>query len=206
MAPIASAARVILASGSRSRRDMLTAAGLSFDVVPAPVDEPWIRDQFMAGKPSWSPPEVAEVLAKAKAEAVSRNSPDALVIGADQVLALGAELLHKAASRDEARATLVKLRGLEHALHAAVVLAHAGEIIWLETRSAKLKMRNFSSDFVDDYLTRAGTRVLDSVGCYQIESLGSQLFERIDGDHFTILGLPLIPLLEELRKREVIIA
>ena len=196
---------LILASSSRTRRDMLKAAGLQFEVMAADVDEAIIRD-ILRQDDEVEPGDVAELLASAKAEAVSRHRPGALVIGADQILSLGSEIINKAANAAEARATLMKLRGNRHELHSAVALAIDGGVVWTEVDTATLVMRKFSHEFLGDYLERAGGDVLHSVGCYQIEGLGVQLFERVSGDHFTILGLPLLPLLGELRKREVIVA
>lgn len=194
---------LILASGSRARREMMQAAGLRFEVIPADVDEATLREALL-GDTEVEPEDVAELLASAKAEAVSRNNPEALVIGADQVLALGSEIINKSADFDEARATLLKLRGVRHELHSAVAVAVGGEVVWTDIDSATLVMRKFSNEFLTGYLARAGGEVLQSVGCYQIEGFGVQLFERIDGNHFTILGMPLLALLAELRKRVVI--
>lgn len=189
---------IVLASASRARRELLAAAGVPFTVEPADVDEPAIRAQLPAGT---SPPRIAEVLARAKAENMSRQRPDSLIVGADQVLAFGDEILSKPANQAAARASLQKLRGQPHELHAAVALAEGGTVSWVHTATARLTMRPFSDAFLDDYLVRAGDRITQSVGAYELEGLGVQLFERIEGDYFTILGLPLLPLLEELRTR-----
>jgi septum formation protein len=198
------AKRLVLASGSRSRRQMLEAAGLTFTVAPADLDERAIRETLSTGDTQVDPADVAEVLARAKAEAISRKYSSAIVIGADQVLALGDEIFEKPAGLDGARAHLMQLSGRTHQLHSAVVLAEAGEIVWSHVDTASLAMRAFTSGFVGDYLSRAGPVVCESVGAYQLEGLGVQLFERIEGDYFTILGLPLLPLLGELRLRRVI--
>jgi len=137
---------------------------------------------------------------------VSRRHRGALVIGGDQVLALGPELLTKARDEAAARATLGKLKGRVHELHSAVALAADGKVLWSHTGTARLKMRDFSDAFLDEYVTRAGERIRQSVGAYELEGLGVQLFEAIEGDYFTILGLPLLPLLAELRAREMIAA
>ncbi|MGE5510684.1 MAG: Maf family nucleotide pyrophosphatase [Bacteroidota bacterium] len=197
---------LVLASGSRSRRQMLEAAGASFAVEPAEVDENAIRETLQAGDNAIDPADVAEVLARAKAEAVSRKRPDALVIGADQVLALDDEIFEKPRGLDGARAHLRRLRGRAHQLHSAVVLAERGEVVWSYADTADLTMRTFSDQFLDDYLRRAGPIVCESVGAYQLEGLGIQLFQRIEGDYFTILGLPLLPLLAELRTRGALAA
>ncbi len=196
--------RLILASKSRARKSMLEAAGLAFDVVPADIDERRLQDELLSDDDAAGAADIAEMLARTKAETVSRLHPDALVIGADQVLALGRELIDKPPDVAAARAALMRLRGASHQLIASVALAEAGEVGWTHTRSATLQMRRFSAGFLDSYLMRAGTRALDCVGAYELEGLGVQLFERIDGDYFTILGLPLMPLLTELRARGVV--
>ena len=148
--------------------------------------------------------EVAQALARAKAEAVSAKHPSAIVIGADQVLALGDELLDKPGSTAAARAQLARLRGKTHRLVSAVTIAVAGEAGWSHVGEAVLTMRAFSDAFLDRYVAAAGPRIAGIVGAYEIEGRGIQLFERVEGDHFTIIGLPLVPLLAELRSRGVI--
>jgi septum formation protein len=204
MTPKSSSSQIILASTSRARREMLAAAGVPFTVEAADVDEPAIRKKLLAGKPPATPQQIAEALARAKAEDVSRRHKGSLVIGGDQVLALGNELLTKARDEAAARATLGKLKGKTHELHSAVALAADGKVLWAHTGTARLKMRDFSDGFLDEYLTRAGDRIQQSVGAYELEGLGVQLFETIAGDYFTILGLPLMELLAELRAREMI--
>lgn len=203
---MAEALQLILASGSRARKDMLSAAGLAFDVVPADIDE----DAFTLAMTSESDfveaADIARALAAEKALAISRAHPDALVVGSDQVLALGRRLFSKASSLTEARATLTALRGQSHELISAVALASRGELLWQTVSSAELTMRSFSDAFLEDYLNRNGASILSSVGCYEIEGAGLQLFERVDGDHFTIMGLPLLPLFGELRGRGVVLA
>jgi septum formation protein len=196
---------VILASGSRTRRAVLEAAGLEFEVVPSGVDERAIREALLTGDETIDPADLAEVLARAKAEEVSRRNPDALVIGADQVLAFEGETLVKAVDFDAAREILLRLRGRTHQLHSAIALAEGGDATWTFIDTAHLTMRRFSIEFLGQYLARAGALTLESVGAYQIEGLGIQLFERIDGDYFTILGVPLLPLLAELRSRSVVV-
>lgn len=190
---------LILASASPFRRRMLESAGVSFKVTAAEVDEAALKcDLLRSGS---SPSRVAEALAVAKAEEVSRHEPRALVIGADQVLALGEELLSKPANVAAARAQLLYLRGKTHHLHTAVALATGGKAVWNHVETATLAMRPFSDAFLDDYLARVGDRVRRTVGAYEIEGVGIQLFERIEGDIFTIVGLPLLRLLAELRLR-----
>ena len=194
---------LILASGSKSRARVLEAAGLAFIVEPPGLDEAVMR-QAVSGKGSLSAHDVAEVLARAKAEAVSDLAPKAYVIGGDQVLALGNTIFSKPDSMEAARRQLLDLSGKTHTLHTAVAVATNGETIWAETTIATLTMRKLSPEFIGRYLAAAGDEVLSSVGAYQLESLGVQLFEKIDGDYFSILGLPLIPLLDTLRREGVI--
>jgi septum formation protein len=191
---------VLLASASPFRRRMLEAAGLSFRVVPADVDEPAIRQRIANADLA----RVAATLAEAKAVAVSEAYPDALVIGADQVLAIDDKLFNKPKDLDEAREQLKELRGEAHHLHTAAALAQAGKILWSHTETARLIMRSFSDAFLDRYLAEMGARVCHTVGAYEIEGCGIQLFERVEGDSFTIIGLPLLPLLAELRARGAI--
>lgn len=183
---------------------MLTAAGLRFDVVPAGIDEASIRSTIESETACAEPSDVASILASEKALFVSAQNPGAFVVGSDQVLALGSRMLSKSTTLDEARETLDRLRGRSHELVSAVALARDGEVLWTAVDSAEMAMRPFSDEFLGSYLAHAGSSVLGSVGCYELEGLGVQLFERIDGDYFTILGMPLLPLLAELRTRGVI--
>lgn len=198
-------ATLVLASASTTRRHLLAAAGVNVDIRPADVDEAGIRDALLAADAGVSHESVAGSLAEEKAKLVSAADPGALVIGADQVLSCEGRLYEKASTTAEARACLLSLRGKTHALHAAVVLARGGEVLWRHVATARLTLRAFSEAALDDYLARAGAQVLSSVGAYQIEGPAIQLFESIDGDHTTVLGLPLLPLLEELRRREVLV-
>src|SRR3972149_1450903 len=190
---------LILASASKSRARILEAAGLAFIVEPPGLDEGVMR-QAVSGERSLAPHDVAEVLARAKAEAVSDLARKAYVIGGDPGLALGDTILSKPESMEAARRQLLDLSGKSHTLHTAVAVATNGETIWAETTVATLTMRKLSPEFIGRYLAAAGEEVLSSVGAYQIESIGVQLFEKIDGDYFSILGLPLIPLLDTLRR------
>jgi septum formation protein len=194
---------LILASESKSRARILEAAGLAFIVEPPGLDEAVMR-QAVSGEKSLEPHDVAEVLARAKAEAVSDLAPKAYVIGGDQVLALGDVIFSKPDSMEAARRQLLDLSGKTHMLHTAVAVATGGETIWAETTMASLHMRKLSPEFIGRYLAAAGEEVLGSVGAYQLESLGVQLFDKIEGDYFSILGLPLIPLLDTLRREGVI--
>lgn len=195
---------IVLASASRARREMLAAAGVPFTIDPANLDEIALRNALLAEKKSVAPAHIAEALARAKAEDVSGRHGGSLVVAGDQVLAFGPELLTKAKDQAAARATLLKLRGREHELHSAVAFAEDGHVTWSRVETARLFMRDFSDAFLDDYLVRAGDRICQSVGAYELEGLGVQLFERLEGDYFTVLGLPLLPVLEELRARGVI--
>ena len=192
---------LILASASKSRARLLETAGLSFIVEPPGLDEAVMR-QAVSGE--LTPHDIAEVLARAKAEAVSDLARKAYVIGADQVLVCGETVYAKPDSMEAARRQLLDLSGKKHTLHTAVAVATNGETIWAETTVATLTMRKLSPAFIGRYLAAAGEEVLSSVGAYQIESLGVQLFNKIDGDYFSILGLPLIPLLDTLRREGVI--
>jgi len=194
--------RLVLASASPFRRRMLEAAGLSFAVAPANVDEAAVKDGLLRSGSSL--PAMAEALAVAKAEAVSTRLPDALVIGADQVLACGAELFNKPASVAEARRQLLHLRSKTHQLHTAVALAAQGRAVWTRVETASLAMRPFTHAFLCQYLAQVGENACRTVGAYEIEGPGIQLFDRIEGDMFSVIGLPLMPLLSELRARGVI--
>ncbi|MEQ1865449.1 MAG: Maf family protein [Micropepsaceae bacterium] len=195
---------LILASGSVTRLEMLRQAGVAVTVERANVDEASAIESLMAEKAK--PRDIADFLAELKAVRVSAQHPGAMVIGADQVLSLGTRIFQKPSTRAVAREHLLALRGQTHVLSSAVCVSRDGNIIWREVREARLTMRDFSDRFVDDYLQQAGEEILGSVGAYQVEKLGVQLFSRIEGDHFTILGLPLIPLLEFLRSHGILIA
>ena len=189
--------RIVLASGSPFRKAMLEAAGVDIDVMPAKIDERAV-EKTLEGSGA-SPEDVAQVLAEAKALDVSEKNPGRLVLGCDQTLSLGAELFHKPKDMEGARAHLLKLSGKTHQLNSAVVLARNGEAFWRYVGVANLTMRKLEPAFIGRHLARVGPMALNSVGAYQIEGEGIQLFEKIDGDHFTIVGLPLLPLLKELR-------
>lgn len=191
---------LVLASGSAARRSMLEAAGLAFEVDVPRVDEEGAKASLRAA--GLRPRDQADALAELKALSVSRSRPD-FVIGADQMLALGDEVFDKPKSPAEAREQLLRLRGQTHELITAAVVAREGSIIWRHVDTPKLKMRTFSDAFLDDYLSRAGENVLRSVGAYQLEGLGAQLFERVEGDYFSVLGLQLLPLLAFLREHGI---
>jgi septum formation protein len=191
---------LILASGSAARRQMLEVAGLGFEVEAPRVDEEAAKASLRAG--GLKPRDQADALAELKALSVSRQRPE-FVIGADQMLALGGEVFDKPKSVAEAREHLLRLRGQSHELITAAVVAREGAVIWRHIDTPKLKMRAFSDAFLDDYVARAGDDVLRSVGAYQLEGLGAQLFERVEGDYFSVLGLPLLPLLAFLREHGI---
>jgi septum formation protein len=176
---------------------MLRQAGLDFTVVPSDVDEGALKTELL--RQDTPAPAIAAALARAKAGEVARTRPDAWVIGADQVLAADGHLFDKAPDLAAAAAVLKQLAGRRHELHAAVCVMRDDALLWQHTGTAQMWMRALSDEFIAGYLDRAGPEVLWSVGCYQIEGLGVQLFERIEGDYFTILGLPLLPLLSFLR-------
>jgi septum formation protein len=196
--------KIILASGSQFRKRMLESAGVPISVVPATVDEPAARAQMARESRVGGPGEIALRLAQLKAEQVSRRHPEALVIGADQVLALGDNIFGKPADLASARAQLLQLHGRVHTLPTGVVLAKAGQMVWQHLGVVELEMRAFSASFLDTYLASAGPAICDTVGGYMLEGLGVQLFERIAGDYFTVIGLPLLPLLAELRQRDML--
>jgi septum formation protein len=195
--------QLILASSSKVRARLLEAAGLAFSVQPPGLDEHAMR-QTVGSTGALSPQDIAEVLARAKAEAVSELMRDAFVIGADQVLAFGDRILAKPDSMEAARKELLDLSGKSHSLHSAVALARNGITAWAYSGSSTLLMRALTPQFIGRYLAAAGEEVLSSVGAYQLEGLGIQLFEKIDGDYFSILGLPLLPLLDALRREGAI--
>jgi len=189
------AAPLVLASGSAVRRQLLEAAGISVEVRPASLDERAVE----ASAPNDDPSAVAALLARAKALRVARDVPGRLVVGADQTLALGRRRFDKPADHAAARAQLQALAGQTHELHAAVAVARDETVLFEHVAVARLTVRPLTDAFLDRYLEAAGAAVTASVGAYQLEALGVHLFERIEGDHFTILGLPLLPLLAYLR-------
>jgi septum formation protein len=191
---------LILASQSSARKTLLANAGLKFETVTADIDERGIQ---AASKLS-SPREIGLLLAREKAKAVSAHRPGSHVIGADQTLALGERLFNKPAGRAQALAQLRDLAGHSHELNSAIAVAHDGKIVFEDVSVACMTMRPMSEGELSAYLDAAGDAVTTSVGAYQLEGLGIHLFERIEGDHFTILGLPLLPLLAFLRRERLI--
>lgn len=193
---------IILASASQARAAMLRNAGVNCETFPARIDEEEIKLALRAE--GTSPRDQADALAEMKAVSVSRKAPGVLVLGADQILAKGAETFDKPKSVAEARNHLTQLRGERHQLLSAAVIALDGAPIWRHIGVARLAMRPFTDQFLDEYLDAIGDDVMTTVGGYKLEALGAQLFARIDGDYFTILGLPLIETLGFLRVRGVL--
>lgn len=194
---------LILASASGIRARLLREAGVRFGVRPPNVDEAKIKDHLRISGVDHEA--FADALAEAKALDVSMASPQALVLGCDQILVCGDRLFDKAHDTAEARQTLAFLRGKDHHLISACVLAQGGTPVWRYVERATLHMRDFSDEFLDAYLKDEGKLVLGAVGCYQLEGRGAQLFDKIKGDFFCILGLPLLPLLAALRQRGLVV-
>jgi septum formation protein len=192
--------KLILASTSRIRGELLAKAGITFDAMKPDVDETELKRQ----SPGLSPGDLAQNLAAAKAISVTNRYPNALVIGADQVLNLSGRAFDKPDSVEIARRQLTDLRGRRHVLETALCCAQDGKIVWQHLGQAGLTMREFSETFLTDYLREVGQDVTTSVGGYKLEGRGAQLFDRIEGDYFTILGLPLLPLLDFLRRKGVL--
>ena len=192
---------ITLASTSQSRRALLTNAGLSITCVSPKVDEASVKSSLLAeGR---SPRDIADALAELKALKISRQVPG-FVIGADQTLDIDGDLVDKAETIDHLRSILQNLRGKPHLLHSAVVIADNGQVIWRVVKTARLVMRSFSQDWLERYLESSGRQVMSSVGGYHLEAEGAQLFSEIEGDYFTILGLPLIEVLNYLRTTGVL--
>jgi septum formation protein len=191
---------LILASQSRARQLLLTNAGLDFEAIPADIDERTVQKDSGLSAPG----EIASLLAREKARFVSSQQPGRYVIGADQTLALGERLFSKPASRIQAAEQLRALAGNSHELHSAVAVARDGKVMFADVSVARMTMRRLGESEIDAYLDQAGEAVTSSIGAYQLEGLGVHLFERIEGDHFTILGLPLLPLLAFLRSEALV--
>ncbi len=200
-----SISRLVLASASPTRAHLLQAAGLSFETIPANVDEDALKELSSDPASDVEAGDIALLLAQTKAVTVSQQYPDAMVIGADQTLLLDERLLDKPADKDEAREQLLLLKGRTHSLDTATACARHGAVIWTSNDRAYLTIRDFSSEALGRYLAAAGDDVTASVGGYKIEGPAIQLFSRIEGDFFSILGLCLLPLLEFLREQRVIV-
>ena len=195
---------LVLASGSQIRRSLIASAGLDVAVDPADIDEAAAMRALAAEAPPPAIADRARRLAILKAAAVSGRHKGAIVIGADQMLELDGRILTKSADKAAARETLMALRGRVHHLHSGVALVRDGETLWSDVRSATLQVRAFTGAFLALYVDQADNALTRSVGAYELEGLGVQLFDRIEGDYFTILGLPLLPLLAELRRLGVL--
>ncbi len=194
---------VVLASASAIRADLLRNAGVPVAVEPARIDEAAVKAALLAeGAP---PRDVADKLAELKAIRVGARHQASLVLGADQVLVHRGEILDKPATLEEARAQLERLRGGRHDLLSAAVIVLQGGPVWRHVGTARLVMRPFSDGFLDHYLARVGDAALTSVGAYHLEGIGAQLFSRVEGDYFTVLGLPLLEVLGFLRARGVLV-
>ncbi|HEX2758968.1 MAG TPA: Maf family protein [Rhizomicrobium sp.] len=195
-----SSAPLVLASGSASRKSLLTAAGVPFVADPADLDE----DRLMAELKPAGAEIMARTLAEQKALAVSRRHPGQIVLGGDSVIAFGGDYLSKCASLAQAHALLLRLSGQTHLLVSAAALARDGALLWAHASPCRMTMRDLSAQFLEDYLAAEGEGLLSSVGCYRFEGRGAQLFDRVEGDYFSVLGLPLLPVLAQLRKEGVL--
>jgi septum formation protein len=191
---------LILASQSRARQTLLANAGIDFEAVPADVDERVVQQASGLSAPD----EIANLLAREKAVSVSLHQPDKYVVGADQTLALGKQLFSKPDGRAQAAVQLRALAGLSHELHSAVAVVRDGKVLFAAVDTARMTMRSLGGAEIRAYLDETGEAVTSSVGAYRLEGLGVHLFERIEGDHFTILGLPLLPLLAFLRSERLL--
>lgn len=194
--------QIILASKSPYRAQLLKSAGVEFTVEPAQLDERAIEAPLLES--DLDAADVALVLAQAKAMNVSENNQQEIVIGSDQTLSFENQLLHKPENMEEARRRLLALSGKSHQLHSALAIAKAGDIVWHFSHTATIKFRHLSPEYVGRHLAQVGDVALTSVGAYQIEGLGINLFESIEGDFFSIIGLPLLPLLTQLREMDII--
>ena len=188
---------LILASGSPYRAEMLRNAGIEFAVEPARLDERSVEQPLLQS--GADPADIAVVLAQAKADEVSGRFASATIIGSDQTLELAGELLHKPADMEAARRRLLALSGRTHQLHTAICLMRAGEVIWSHLETSHIRFRELNPGFIGRHLARVGDKALTSVGGYQVEGEGAQLIESIEGDFFSIVGLPLLPLIGQLR-------
>ena len=193
---------LVLASGSASRKMLLTAAGVSFIADPADLDE----DRLMAGLKDAGAEVMARALAEQKALVVSRRHPGQIVLGGDSVIAFCGDYLSKCATLDQARVLLQRLSGHTHMLVSAAALARDGRLLWVHASPCRMTMRVLSPQFLDDYLANEGEAILSSVGCYHFEGRGAQLFDKVEGDYFSVLGLPLLPVLAQLRKEGLLVS
>jgi septum formation protein len=195
---------LIVASRSMIRAELLKNAGLHIETKPADLDEAAMLKAMTADGDSVTPEDAAQILASAKALHVSQSEPGKLVLGADQTLSFAGEIHQKPRDMDAARRRLLAYSGKTHHLHSAAALARDGQIVWETVETADLTMRDLSPGFIGRYLSACGDTALRSVGCYQLEGLGAHLFRELRGDYFTILGLPLLALLEALRREGMV--
>ena len=193
---------IILASTSRIRADLLRNAGVNFRAVPARIDEEELRHALEAEGAGAR--DLADALAEAKARKISGKFPDSLVIGCDQVLSFRGETVAKSETKEEAIALLKRLRGQAHQLLSAAVVYHQGEAQWRHVGVVRMHMRDFSDEYLHDYIERNWNSIREAVGCYKLEEEGVRLFREVNGDYFSVLGLPLLPLLDFLAVRGVI--
>ena len=193
---------LVLASASASRAALLTAAGVSFHADPADLDEGALMMQLRGSDTAT----IAATLAQQKALHVSARHPGKLVLGGDSVIGFGDEMLSKCATLEEARELLRRLAGHTHFLVSAAALARDGALLWKHASPCRMTMRDFSAQFLDDYIAAEGAAILSSVGCYHFEGRGAQLFDRVEGDYFSVLGLPLLAVLAALREEGVLLS
>ena len=191
--------KFVLASSSPTRAKLLENTGLSFEISPPKIDESAIKQALQTD--AIEPADLAELLAETKATEVAKHHPSAISIGADQILALEKEIFSKPNTKEEAYTTLFKLRGKTHQLISAIVLVKDEEVIWRYSSTAELTMRDFSPEFLGNYIAHCGDGIFSSAGAYQLEFFGIHLFEEIKGDYFTILGFPIVSLLKTLREK-----
>ena len=197
---------MILASGSAARRRLMQQAGLAFDVVPSTIDESAVRAALLVEDGAVDSEDLAEILARAKAEDVAANRVGTVVVGGDQVLEIDGEILEKPGDVEAVRDQLLRLRGRTHALYSAVAVTSGDDEMWTHVDVARVTLREFSMKALGGYLAASGEQAVGSVGGYQLEGPGLQLIARVEGDYFTVLGLPMLALLDELRRRGVVVA
>ena len=195
--------RIILASGSAIRRQILDDAGLEYEVIVKPVDEAAIKQAMLSEGARIR--DIADALAEAKSRKVSQNEPG-LVIGADQIMEMDGQLFDKPVSLEEVRQRLLSMRNKDHRLIGAVVICENGKPVWRHMSKTVLSVRNFSEEFLDDYIEAEGEALTKSVGAYRFEGRGAQLFSKVEGDFFSILGLSLLPVLDYLRERGALLS
>ena len=193
---------IILASNSQFRAELLQNAGVDFTVTSASIDERAIEQPLLEA--NLEPADIAQVLAEAKAADVSSRNPNALIIGCDQTLSMNDKMFHKPADMKQARQHILNFSGKTHQLNSAIAFVFNQQTIWRHVSVANMTMRILSPEYIGRYMAHAGRSVLNCVGAYQLEEAGVQLFEQIEGDYFTVIGLPLLPLLSQLRSLEVI--